>query len=173
MNQTVKKALMQLRYGEPLAVWKAAKILIKEDDHSIEQMILEIMAVSSEPERRIAAAWVLGFLGSSAALDALIQILGNQSENSPLREQAAESLGYLSHPKARPVLVANLTDENADVVFSCAFALRTVGRTKDIPHLAKLAQSSSLTNSYGASVAQEAREAIEQILHRAQHGDDS
>jgi len=147
-------------------MWEAAKALVAAENHQVVPKLLDLMATSCDAERRVAAAWTLGFLRSSAALEPLIKILDNRSEPSTLRDQAAESLGYVSDPKAREVLARNLFDENADVAFSCAFAFRTVGISDDIPLLEKLATKSSLTNSYGAYVAQEAREAIEQIRSR-------
>jgi HEAT repeat protein len=167
MNHQRSNALEQMKVGDQLEVWEAAKAIVKQQDLSVVvPQLLELMATSPEVERRVAAASVLGSLRSLLALEPLIQILGNRSEPPALRDQAAESLGYLSDPKAREVLITNLSDENADVAFSCAFALRTVGKPDDIPQLEKLTRNTGI-NSYGAALAQEAREAIEQIRNRA------
>lgn len=154
--------------GDRLQIWEAAKMLVAEANLESVPTLLELMRSSPSVERRVAAAWTLGFLGSSAALEPLARILADKSQPAVLRDHAAEALGYLSDPKARDVLVKNLFDEDADVAFSSAFALRTAGRPEDIPELEKLANTSFAVNSYGASVAQEAREAAAEIRERAE-----
>lgn len=166
MNAQVAKSLHDLKVGERLEMWEAAKVLAKGEDSSIMPALLQLLLESSELERRTAAAWTLGNLRSEEALRPFVQILNDRSEPPALRDQVAESLGYLSDPSAREAILRNLADQNADVVFSCAFALRTIGKPEDVPRLRKLAASTHLTNSYGASVAQEALEAIEEIQHR-------
>jgi len=167
MNPTVGKALLQLKNSERLEMWEAAKSLVKAADRGVVPELLELLASSVEAERRAAAAWTLGFLRATEAVQPLIQVLSNKSEPAALREHAAEALGYLSDARARRALTSSLFDENADVVFSSAFALRTVGEPGDVPMLTKLAQTSSLVNSAGEGVSQEALEAIEQIRARA------
>lgn len=166
MNLEMAKALEQMKIGGEAELWEACKLLSNQADPNVVPQLLDILTSYRDVKRRVAAAAALGSLRSSAALESLSQILDDRLEPSELRDQAAESLGYLSDSKARAVLVKNLSDQNADVVFSCAFALRTVGQPDDIPYLQRLARNSSLINSYGASVAQEAREAIEQIHDR-------
>jgi HEAT repeat protein len=100
----------------------------------------------------------------------LCDILENQSQPAALRDQAAESLGYLEDARARDALLRNIADDDADVVFSCIFALRTVGELEDTQHLQNYTRRDT-RNSYGASIADEAREAIEEIRQRAmRHG---
>ncbi len=168
MNPDLHKALVQLRTGERLEMWEAAKALVKEEDPSVVPELLALLADSMEPERRAAAAWTLGFLRASDAVQPLTHILVNKAEPPALREHAAEALGYLSDASARSALISSLSDENPDVVFSSTFALRTVGETEDIPHLARLAAGSGLVSSNGESVMREAQEAIDQIKTRAE-----
>jgi len=168
MNQRASSALSQMKAGGQSEIWEGAQAIVKNQNQELATQLLALVRDSPDVERRVAAAWALGSLRIRLALELLILILDNPSEPPALREQAAESLGYLSDPTARDVLIRNLKDENVDVIFSCAFALRTVGRPDDIPHLDRLTYDRSLTNSYGALVAQEAREAIEQIKIRAQ-----
>jgi HEAT repeat protein len=156
-----------MKAGDEVELWEAAKVIAKHQDLSAVPTLLALMS-SPEIDQRTAAAWTLGSLRSLAALEPLIRILDNKSEPPKVRDQAAESLGYLSDARAREVLIRNLSDENLDVIFSCVFALRTVGKPDDIPHLERLSRSSGVANSYGASVAEEAREAIEQIRNRAE-----
>ena len=58
-----------------------------------------------EPTTPIRAAWILGRIGTSEALPALI----NVAEHGPdlfIREAAIEALGHLGDPRATPVLRA-------------------------------------------------------------------
>jgi HEAT repeat protein len=167
MKPTVSKALLQLKTSGRFLMWEAAKVLVREEDRRVVPHLLKLLARSQEPERRVAAAWTLGFLRAKGAVQPLIDVLADKSEPPVLREHAAEALGYLSDSRAREALISNLEDEDPDVVFSSAFALRTVGELRDVPALTKLAQSSSLVNSTGQPVSKEALEAIEQIRERA------
>jgi HEAT repeat protein len=163
--------LMDLEHGDLLNMWEAAKRLANDGDLAIVPKLLELLTSASEPDRRVAAGWVLGFMRASAALEPLMQLLDDQSQPPPLRDQAAESIGYLSDPTARDVLIRHLQDEHPDVVFSCVFALRTVGAAEDIPHLAAIAATSRKTTSQGRSIAAEAGEAIDQIQARLERED--
>ncbi len=167
MNPTVSKALLQLKASEHMEMWEAAKALVNAEDPGVVPEILKLLATSSEPERKVAAVWTLGFLRATEAFQPLSDILTNKSEPAELREHAAEALGYLSDTRARQVLVNSLSDENPDVVFSSAFALRTVGQSCDVPALMKLAQSSASVNSTGRSVSEEALKAVAQIRSRS------
>lgn len=167
MNPETTKALEKMRLGDEVEVWEASKLLSKQVDLAVVPQLLDILTESTDLKRRIAAAATLGSLRSLAALEPLVQILDNRREAHELRDQAAESLGYLADSSARDVLLRNLFDENVSVAFSCAFALGTVGQLDDIPHLQKLTHNSSLVNSYGASLAEQAHEVIKQIKDRS------
>lgn len=158
--------LRVIQAGSQIEAWEAAKKIVQQQDLGVVDELLEILRCSTDDDLRIVAAWILGCLRSLKALNMLCRILAERSQSAALRDQAAESLGYLADARARDVLVGNLTDENADVVFSCVFALRTVGARRDIQHLEKLTDDDAL-NSYGASIAKEARAAIEAIEDRA------
>ena len=166
MNDETTQILNQLATGNRVEMWEAAKAITDRHESVMVPALLNLLRAGEATERRVAAAWALGFLRSPAALELLIEILRNKSEPHALRDQAAESLGYLADRRAREALVENLSDANGDVVFSCAFALRTVGTKADIPHLEGLTHNLSLVNYYGASIAEEAGEAIEQIKTR-------
>lgn len=170
MSTQIHKALKQIRLGDEEEMWEAAKQLSAQQDATVAPELLKLLTSSGDVKRRVVAASVLGSLRSLAAAEPLIRILENRQEPARLRDEAAEALGYLGDATARQALVRNLSDNDASVAFSCAFALRTVGELDDIPHLEKLARNLSLTNSYGASVAQEARNAMVQIRNRRSQG---
>ncbi|HEU4890873.1 MAG TPA: HEAT repeat domain-containing protein [Vicinamibacterales bacterium] len=167
MNETTKN-LEELRSGDSVALWEAAKRLINANDPDAIPHLLALLLEGKTDERRVAAASVLGTLRVAEASPTLRGILDDRNETPALREQAAESLGYLADHEARDVLIRNLSDDHADVVFSCAFALRFVGIPDDVAPLTKLATDSTLTNSYGRAVAIEAREAIDDINQRSE-----
>ena len=168
MTNEAARALEELRSGDSVALWEAAKRLVNANDSGAIPHLLALLVEGSTDERRVAAASVLGTLRVAAASPPLRRILDNRNEAPAVREQAAESLGYLADHEARDILIRNLNDDHADVVFSCAFALRFVGTPDDLAPLRKLATDSTLTNSYGRAVALEAREAIDDINRRSE-----
>jgi HEAT repeat protein len=147
-------------------VWEPAKLLVNLRDTAVVPQLISLMASDSDIERRTAAAWTLGAMRAETALDPLLRILDDASQPSKLRDHAAEALGCLWDPRARPVVLRHLDDPDPDVVFSCAYALREVGTLDDIPRLQELAHTSHLTTSYGRSVATEATDAIQRIQER-------
>jgi HEAT repeat protein len=167
MKPQTLKALEELRTGDTVALWEAVKYLIQEDDPNIIPHLLTILADGVDAERRVAAVSALGSMRAADALAALVRILDDRNEPSALRDEAAVSLGYLGDPRARDALIRGLDDRNADVVFSCVFALRFVGTQEDASRLETLATDSALINSYGRPVAREAQEALEEIARRA------
>jgi HEAT repeat protein len=166
MTNETAKALEELQNGDIVALWEAAKRLINANDSGAIPHLLTLLIEGTSDERRVAAASVLGTLRVTEASPTLRRILGNRNEAPALREQAAESLGYLADREARDVLIRNLSDDHADVVFSCVFALRFVGTLDDVAPLRKLATHSTLINSYGRAVALEAQDAIDDINRR-------
>ncbi|HET7695597.1 MAG TPA: HEAT repeat domain-containing protein [Vicinamibacterales bacterium] len=168
MTNETARALEELHSGDSVALWEAAKLLIDANDAGAIPQLLALLIQGTDDERRVAAASVLGTWRVAEASPTLRGILDDRNETPALREQAAESLGYLADHEARDVLIRNLSDDHADVVFSCAFALRFVGIPDDVTPLTRLATDSTLTNSYGRAVALEARQAIEEINWRSE-----
>jgi HEAT repeat protein len=167
MKPTVNRALFQLEKSGRMQMWEGAKEIVRAEDLDVIPALLRIASGRAKPERRAAAVWALGFLRVSDALDTLMTILDRKAEANVLREHAAEALGYLADPRARAALVRNLSDPSADIVFSCVFALRTVGKAADIPTLKYLTKNSTLKTSSGESIRKEAGAAIRQILWRS------
>jgi len=75
----------------------------------------------SRPETAQAAAYHLRF--HDEAVPALIGVVGDRNRPSPVREEAAESLGVIGDKRAIPVLLQGLQDESAEVRFWAIFAL--------------------------------------------------
>jgi HEAT repeat protein len=168
MKEALQKAIEQLKTAEPADVWEAAKLLAREKAPEAAGPLIDLLRDSAHVERRIAAAWALGLMNAQAAVPCLVRILEDTSEPPRLRDHAAEALGNLGNAAARPAVITNLADENLDVVYSCAFALRTIGTLDDVLHLARLAASPHLRSSGGWSVAEEAAEAIQAIKKRSE-----
>lgn len=166
MRREVRERLQRFKNSEGIELWELAKDLLKSEDRGIVPEMLLLLQEQTAPERSAAAAWLLGSLRASEAIDPLIGILEDTSQPTSVREQAAESLGYLSDQKARGSLIRSMDERCPDVCYSCIFALRTVGQVEDIASIEKFV-GSTLSNSYGASLDEEAREAIGQIRERA------
>ena len=59
---TESEVLRQLMNGDRLEIWEAAKMLVAEANLESVPTLLELMRSSPSVERRVAAAWTLGFL---------------------------------------------------------------------------------------------------------------
>jgi HEAT repeat protein len=123
-----------------------------------------------EHEVRAAAAAALGTLASPKGADALCRRLADPSEDDEVRGFAAEALGHVLAYEPRSgkplkVLRAALTDPSPNVRFWTAFALGEAGDISDVARLQQL-EADGAEVFGGATVADEARESIEQIRTR-------
>jgi HEAT repeat protein len=124
-----------------------------------------------EHEVRAAAAAALGTLGSRDGVDPLCRLLADPSEDDELRGFSAEALGHVLAFGSRwikplEVLRAALTDQSPNVRFWAAFALGEAGDISDVARLQQLEADDA--EVFGcATVADEARDSIEQIRARA------
>jgi hypothetical protein len=92
---------------------------LKEDDADVAKALIKIGKPAVEPltaalgDGSCAAAWVLGGIGNSRAVDPLIAAL--KSDNEKVREAAAGALGLVGDTRAIEPLNAALKDENESV----------------------------------------------------------
>jgi hypothetical protein len=124
-----------------------------------------------EQEVRSAAAAGLGTLASRKGVDALCRRLADPSEDDEVRGFCAEALGHVLAYEPRSVeavqvLRAALTDPSSSVRFWAAFALGEAGDISDVGRLQQL-EADAVEVFGGATVADEARQSIEQIRARA------
>jgi HEAT repeat protein len=128
-----------------------------------------------ELEVRAAAAAALGTglrsrLASRRGVDALCRRLTDPAEDDEVRGFSAEALGHVlaygpRSVKPLGVLRAALTDPSPDVRFWAAFALGQAGDISDVARLQQL-EADGTEVFGGATVADEARDSIEQIRAR-------
>jgi len=90
---------------------------------------------------RSAAAWSLGRIGGTAAVQPLVRAFGDLDHG--IREQALEALANTA-AEATPILLAALTDADQSVAAGCAEALRRRGLAKhDVVEAARQLRSPS------------------------------
>jgi HEAT repeat protein len=107
--------------------WNAARDLSQVDDAQTLRRLERLLEGRGRVEGRAAAAYVLGFSGTSEVAPVLARRLADLEENVDVRAHAAEALGHLL--QFRPVLaeirmpiVSCLQDPAPEVRFWCAFA---------------------------------------------------
>lgn len=88
----------------------------------------------------------------------LVELLRN-SGNYRVRVQSAQSLGRIRDPSTVSALVRSLNDDHPAVRAASALALGRIGSSEAVPHLRRLANSSSQPRE----VVSQAQSAIEQI----------
>src|SRR5437773_981792 len=107
--------------------WQAARDLSQVDDPRTLRRLERLLEGRGRIEGRAAAAYVLGFSGTSEVAPVLARRLSDPEESVVVRAHAAEALGHLL--QYRPVLaeirtavVSCLQDPEPEVRFWCAFA---------------------------------------------------
>jgi HEAT repeat protein len=115
MQPTASHALRLLKASDRTEMWEAAKAPVRAEERGVIVDLIDLVDRPGEPEGRAAAAWILGSLRAREATHCLAQILADKLQPAVVRE----ALGYLADCATRETIVANLSDENADVVLSC------------------------------------------------------
>ena len=92
------------------------------DNLAVVPMLIESLKYSGA---RFSAARVLGAIGASAAVPALIEILEDKRQS--VRVMVAKALGAIGEPAAVPALTKALQDESKRVRREAAEALRNIG----------------------------------------------
>jgi HEAT repeat protein len=147
-------------------IWDQARSLIQADDTTAVPRLIRDLRTSRDCEKRVAAAYTLGFLRDRRAAKALIQVLSRRRQSPRLRGQAAEALGYLfifrTDRLAFLTLLEGLEDPSPEVRFWSVFAIGQMGNRKAIPALTKISQKDKATLPGWWSIAKEAKAAIRQ-----------
>jgi HEAT repeat protein len=127
----------------------AARSLIQAHNTAAVPRLIRDLRTSRDCEKRVAAAYTLGFLRDRRAAKALVQVLSNRRRSPRLRGQAAEALGYLfifrPDRLAFATLLEGLEDPSSEVRFWSIFAIGQMGNRKAIPVLAKISQKDKAT----------------------------
>jgi HEAT repeat protein len=154
------------RMEQKIAIWEAAKSLVRENNLSAIPRLRKILTHSKDTEQRAAAAHALGGLHDQRAVHPLISTLKNRRERPKVRGMAAEALGDLSKrldTTVETALIAALSDPSSEVRFWSAFALGSVRSRKAIPILRHLAKTDRGEIRGWSSVAKEVSDAIRRI----------
>jgi HEAT repeat protein len=113
-------------YSTLLAILQAMRRL-GIDNLTVMPMLIESLKYSGA---RFSAARVLGAIGASAAVPALIEILEDKRQS--VRVMVAQALGAIGESAAVPALTKALQDESKRVRREAAEALRNIGTAETI-----------------------------------------
>jgi hypothetical protein len=114
--------------GDP----RVARALRRIDGDEGELVLHEVLARLDDPSHEIRdeAVRALGRIGSAAAVEALVGILGDSE--STTRVEAARALGRIGDRRALPALEASLADPSPELGAACLEALGSIGGQRGI-----------------------------------------
>ncbi len=196
MNTTpdaISRLIEDLQGDEAFAHSQAAFALGMLGEPAVEPLIA--LLSHTAPEVRMRAAWALGVMGTPA-LPALItlaesddqrlrieaiRILGVVGEGRALKQllvgltdpdarvaaRAARAIGKVGDPRAFHALLTTLQHPVPDVRYEACRALADLHMPDAAPLLLKLTESDTSHTTWGASVAEVARMAAEEVLASA------
>jgi len=144
--------------------WQAATALASVDDPRTLRRVERLLRSRGHDKRRAAAAYVLGFSGSTEVAEVLAQRLGDPDESVTVRTHAAEALGHLLQHQAvlaeiRTVVVSSLRDPEPEVRFWSAFAAGVLELQESRPQLERLRGDGAAVEGWW-TVAEEAEWAL-------------
>ncbi len=112
---------------------------------SEEELVRILLDKNASPKNRYHAAWALAKSGSEEALGEIEKIFSQKGTEAYIKAAVAEGLGYSSNPRAKPILLNMLEDENEIVVRGAIRGLSAIGDQDAVFRL------SGILNSNGAS----------------------
>jgi HEAT repeat protein len=119
------------------------------------------LAEGEDASLRVEAIRVLGVIGEARALNQLFQALTDPSPG--VAQRAAIALGRIGDPRAFHPLLTATRHPSPDVRFAACNALAYLHSPDAIPVLEELARDDDSRTSWGASVAEAARRAAQEI----------
>lgn len=131
------------------------------------------MAEGEDQQLRIEAIRVLGVVGEARALNQLFA--GLADTDARVAARAARALGKIGDPRAYHPLVTALQHPSPDVRYEACRALVDLRIAEAVPVLHELAERETAQTLWGASLADGARRAAEELESSAaapQHDDD-
>jgi HEAT repeats len=160
-----RRLLRALRGRNERARWEAAKELGSIGDGITRSKLERLLESRRDDSARVAAAYVLGFLGETEAAGPLAARLADSEESAEVRAYAAEALGHLLQGApvlagVRTAIAAGLRDLDARVRFWCAFAAGVLGLLEARPQLQRLAAADEAVVEGWWSVGEEAQWAL-------------
>ena len=119
------------------------------------------LADGQDAQLRVEAIRVLGVIGEARALNQLFQALTDPSPS--VAQRAAIALGRIGDPRAFHPLLTATRHPSADVRYAVCNALALLHAEEAVPMLEQLAREDTTRTSWGASVAEVARRAAQEI----------
>ena len=144
--------------------WAAASMLAQSADERTLRRVERVLEGKAPERGRVAAAYVLGFSGESAAASVLARRLSDHDESPAVRAHAAEALGHLLQfepvlAESRSAIVVALADPEPEVRFWCAFAAGALELQESRPRLERLLDDDAFLEGWW-TVGQEAEWAL-------------
>ncbi|MEN9935441.1 MAG: hypothetical protein RLZZ387_2020 [Chloroflexota bacterium] len=119
------------------------------------------LAESGMPSLRVEAIRVLGVIGEGRSLNQLFHALTDPAPN--IAQRAAIALGRIGDPRAFHPLLTAAHHPSPDVRFAVCSALAHLHAVDALPALRRLALEETAVTSWGASVAEAAARAAQEI----------
>lgn len=152
--------------NDRILIWESAKGLAIKRKKSPVNFLIRQLEKSTNTEKRAAAAYALGLIGSKKALVPLLNIFNSKSQPSKVRGQAAEALALLGDRKSVPSLISALKDKSTEVRFWAAYALGELGDQSAIPALKRVSAEDKSVLSGWWAIRKEAKDAIRSLLQK-------
>lgn len=127
--------------------------------------VLLRMAEGDNRQLRVEAIRVLGVVGEARALNQLL--VGLTDLDTRVAARAARAIGKIGDPRAYHPLVTALQHPSSDVRYECCRALVDLGVPEAVAVLHERAAVERSETSWGASVADAARRAAEELASAA------
>lgn len=165
-NKRGAQALLSA-FEDPKLRWEAARSLGLLHCRKANRKLIHNIVCTADTDTRKASVYALGASREERALQPILRILSDETEESELRGYAAEALGLLGQSDAVVPLISALRDESVNVRFWAAYALGQLRDKRAISELEALAATDDAVLEGWWSVRQEALESIEFIRENA------
>jgi HEAT repeat protein len=143
----------------------AVERLVAAKSAAVVKVLHQVLLRGRSPAGRAAAAWGLGHINARSTAGSLIRVVLKRAEDSSVRVEAAEALGYLRDRRAVPPLLKLLGDPNPQIRYEAIFSLGNLGDRRALPALDTLLDDATdvpKRGSLGAAAA-EAKDTIEML----------
>jgi len=142
--------------GRPDDAMEAAKRIVTRKAQIDPALLAEIASNRTYKKwSRIAAIYALGFADYKRFGQTPLRVLSNRSEDSALRDHAAEALGNMREPRATATLGKVLmAKENPRIKRSCIYALSEIGTARAYSILKKF-EATNPSGKIGTVLKQE------------------
>ncbi len=124
------------------AAARPARTAPAAQDPAVVDLLVELLAAGTSPERAVAALGALAKLADPRGFEALELYAGHRRPE--VRREAVKALAALADPRVVPPLLDRLGDESADVRAAAATALAERREVSAVPRLMRLVRRGDL-----------------------------